>query len=76
MALALDVASTEFYDEGIYRLASEGRELDAVAFAGYLADLCERYPICSVEDGMAEDDWEGWSRLSGEARRAGAAGRR
>ena len=66
MALALDVASTEFYDEGIYCLAGEGRELDAVAFAGYLADLCDRYPICSVEDGMAEDDWEGWSRLSGE----------
>ena len=64
MALALDVASTEFYGEGIYRLAGEGRELDAVSFAGYLADLCERYPICSVEDGMAEDDWEGWSQLS------------
>ena len=64
IALALDVASTEFFDGGIYRLAGEGRELDAASFAGYLADLCERYPICSVEDGMAEDDWEGWSQLS------------
>ncbi len=64
MALALDVASTEFYDDGIYRLAGEGRELDAVSFSDCLADLCDRYPICSIEDGMAEDDWVGWSRLS------------
>ena len=64
MALALDVASTEFCDGGIYRLAGEGRELDAASFVDYLSDLCERYPICSVEDGMAEDDWQGWLRLS------------
>ncbi|WP_419855643.1 phosphopyruvate hydratase [Candidatus Poriferisodalis sp.] len=63
MALALDVASTEFYADGMYTLAGEGRRLDAAAFAGYLADLCERYPILSVEDGMAEDDWDGWSTL-------------
>ena len=63
MALALDVASTEFYAEGLYTLAGEDRQLDAAAFAGYLADLCDRYPICSVEDGMAEDDWDGWSAL-------------
>jgi len=63
MALALDVASTEFYADGAYTLAGEGRQLDAAGFAGYLADLCERYPICSVEDGMAEDDWDGWSTL-------------
>ncbi len=64
VALALDAASTEFYSDGVYCLAGEGRELDAASFVGYLADLCERYPICSVEDGMAEDDWEGWSALS------------
>jgi len=63
IALALDVASTEFHADGLYTLAGEDRQLDAAAFAGYLADLCDRYPICSVEDGMAEDDWEGWSRL-------------
>ena len=63
MALALDVASTEFYADGVYALAGERRQLDAAGFAAYLADLCERYPICSVEDGMAEDDWDGWSRL-------------
>ncbi len=63
MALALDVASTEFYADGLYTLAGEDRQLDAASFAGYLADLCDRYPICSVEDGMAEDDWEGWSGL-------------
>ncbi len=63
LALALDVASTEFYAEGLYTLAGEDRQLDAAAFAGYLADLCDRYPICSVEDGMAEDDWDGWSAL-------------
>jgi enolase len=63
MALALDVASTEFYADGVYTLAGEGRQLDAGGFAAYLADLCDRYPICSVEDGMAEDDWDGWSTL-------------
>ena len=65
MALALDVASTEFHADGVYTLASEGRRLDAAEFAAYLADLCGRYPICSVEDGMAEDDWEGWAVLHG-----------
>ena len=63
MSLALDVASTEFYADGVYTLASEGRQLDAAGFAAYVADLCERYPICSVEDGMAEDDWDGWAAL-------------
>ncbi len=63
IALALDVASTEFYADGVYTLAGEGRQLDASGFAQYLADLCERYPIYSVEDGMAEDDWDGWSVL-------------
>ncbi len=63
IAMALDVASTEFYADGVYTLAGEGRSLDAAEFAAYLADLCARYPICSVEDGMAEDDWSGWSVL-------------
>ncbi len=62
VSLALDVASTEFYDSerGVYRLASEGRELSSEEFAAYLASLTESYPIVSVEDGMAEDDWRGW----------------
>ncbi|WP_420446558.1 phosphopyruvate hydratase [Candidatus Poriferisodalis sp.] len=63
IALALDVASTEFFADGTYSLAGEGRQLDAAGFASYLAELCGRYPICSVEDGMAEEDWDGWSRL-------------
>jgi len=62
--LGLDAASSEFHHGGRYVLASEHREFDAGEFAGYLADWCERYPILSVEDGMAEDDWEGWAELS------------
>ncbi|MCO4762144.1 MAG: phosphopyruvate hydratase [Myxococcales bacterium] len=66
MGLALDVASTEFYDAktGLYDLASEGRKLDSSEFAGYLAGLAERYPIVSIEDGMDEDDWSGWAALT------------
>jgi len=69
MTIAMDVASTEFYDAatGLYTLASEGRSLDAAAMAGELASLCDRYPIVSIEDGMAEDDWEGWKMLMGLA---------
>jgi len=62
--LGLDVASTEFYRDGRYELASEGRSFDSEGFAGYLEDLLARYPIVSVEDGMAEDDWDGWAYLS------------
>ena len=62
--LALDCASTEFYKDGVYDLAGEGRKLDSAAMAGYLADLANRYPIISIEDGMAEDDWEGWKILT------------
>ena len=62
--LGLDVASSEFYSDGSYLLASEGRNFDAKAFAGFLEDLVARYPIISIEDGMAEDDWDGWSFLS------------
>ena len=64
MALALDVASTEFYHEGEYRLAGEDRSLSAAGMAAYLTELCDAYPIVSVEDGMAEDDWDGWALLT------------
>ena len=66
IAIALDPASTEFYENGKYVLAGEGRELTSAEFAGYLGDLCARYPIVSIEDGMAEDDWDGWAALTGE----------
>jgi enolase len=62
--LALDVASSEFYSKGVYRLASENREFDAAGFCDYLAGLVSRYPIVSIEDGMSEDDWAGWKLLT------------
>ncbi len=64
MALALDAASTEFFKKGKYELAGEGKSLSSEQFAAYLADLCGRYPILSIEDGMAEDDWDGWVALT------------
>ena len=64
IALALDVASTEFYADGQYRLAGEGRNLDAGGMVDLLADWSARYPIASIEDGMAEEDWEGWGLLT------------
>jgi enolase len=66
IAIALDTASTEFYTDGKYVLAGEGRELTSAELAGYLGDLCARYPIVSIEDGMAEDDWDGWKALTDE----------
>jgi enolase len=65
MALALDVASTEFFSDGSYHLAGEGRTLTSDEMAAYLADLADRYPIVSIEDGMAEEDWDGWASLYG-----------
>jgi enolase len=65
IVLALDVASSEFYADGVYRLASEHREFDAAGFCEYLEGLAERYPIVSIEDGMAENDWDGWKLLTG-----------
>ena len=62
--LALDVASSEFYHDGAYHLGSEGLSLESAAFADVLADWVERYPIVSIEDGMAEDDWGGWKILT------------
>jgi enolase len=66
IAIALDTASTEFFADGTYNLAGEGRQLTSDELAGYLADLCARYPIVSIEDGMAEDDWDGWAALTRE----------
>jgi enolase len=62
--LGLDVASSEFYENGKYRLASESREFDAAGFTDYLARWVDQYPIISIEDGMAENDWEGWRVLT------------
>ncbi|MEL6868704.1 MAG: phosphopyruvate hydratase [Pseudomonadota bacterium] len=62
--LALDVASSEFYSDGVYNLASESRTFNAGEFADYLAGLCDAFPIVSVEDGMDESDWDGWATLS------------
>ncbi len=64
MALTIDAASSEFFHDGKYVLAGEGRYLDGAGFAGYLADLCDRYPIVSIEDGMHEEDWSGWAALT------------
>ncbi|KAB7739338.1 phosphopyruvate hydratase [Parvibaculum sedimenti] len=62
--LALDAASTEFYKGGVYDLEGEGKKLDAGAMVQYWANLVNRYPIISIEDGMAEDDWDGWKMLT------------
>ncbi|NNU16801.1 phosphopyruvate hydratase [Parvularcula sp. ZS-1/3] len=64
MVLALDVASTEFFADGKYTLAGEGSTLDSGGMAEYLAKLASDYPIKSIEDGMAEDDWDGWAELT------------
>jgi enolase len=64
ICLGLDVASSEFYREGFYDLASEGRQLDASEFVDYLTNWVNQYPIISIEDAMAESDWEGWSILT------------
>ncbi|HEY1503397.1 MAG TPA: phosphopyruvate hydratase [Stellaceae bacterium] len=66
VVLALDAASTEFYKDGKYNLDGEGKKLDSAGMVKYLADLAARYPIVSIEDGMAEDDWEGWASLTQE----------
>ena len=62
--LALDAASTEFFKNGKYELAGEGKSLSSEQMVQYWADLVGRYPIISIEDGMAEDDWEGWKALT------------
>lgn len=62
--LGLDVASSEFYKDGVYDLESEGKKLSAAEFTDYLAGMVDQYPIISIEDGMDEGDWEGWSLLT------------
>ena len=62
--LALDCAASEFHKDGKYVLESEGKAFDSGGFTDYLADLAARYPIVSIEDGMAENDWEGWKTLT------------
>ncbi|HCV34884.1 MAG TPA: phosphopyruvate hydratase, partial [Acidimicrobiaceae bacterium] len=65
VAISLDAASTEFFRDGVYQLSGEGRTLSSAEMAGWLTELCDRYPIVSIEDGMAEEDWEGWEVLHG-----------
>ena len=62
--LGLDVASSEFYKDGVYDLESEGRQYDAAGFSAFLVELADAYPIITIEDGMDEGDWEGWRLLS------------
>jgi enolase len=64
VALALDPATTELYRDGAYHLEGEGRTLDREGMVDYWADLVGRYPIVSIEDGMAEEDWDGWAMLT------------
>ena len=64
VVLALDAASTEFFKKGTYDMASEGKKLDAGGMVKFYEDLTSRFPIVSIEDGMAEDDWDGWKALT------------
>jgi enolase len=64
VVLAMDPAATEFFSRGKYRLEGEGKSLDAPGMVKLYEDLCSRYPIISIEDGMAEDDWDGWATIT------------
>ncbi|MCB1681593.1 MAG: phosphopyruvate hydratase [Rhodospirillales bacterium] len=64
IVIALDAASTEFYRKGKYHLEGEGKTLSSDEMVKYYVDLCKKYPIVSIEDGMAEDDWKGWQQLT------------
>ncbi len=64
MTIALDAAASELYRDGAYHLVGEDRTLSSDDFVAYWVDLCDRYPIVSVEDGMAEEDWDGWAALT------------
>jgi enolase len=64
VVLALDSASTEFFEDGKYVLEGEGKVLDGAGMTRFYEELCKRYPIVSIEDGMAEDDWAGWAQLT------------
>lgn len=69
ISLALDVAATEIYEDNMYKFAGEGKSFSSEELIGYYTDLCDRYPVLSIEDGMSEEDWAGWgtmvSRLGG-----------
>ncbi len=67
ITLALDCAASEFYKDGVYDLAGEGKQYDSTGFADYLDSLSQRYPIISIEDGMDESDWDGWKVLTEKA---------
>jgi enolase len=64
IAIGLDPATSELWSDGAYRLEGEGRTLSSDDMVGYWVDLCDRYPIVSIEDGMAEEDWDGWAALT------------
>jgi enolase len=64
VTFALDCASTEFFRDGRYVMEGEGKTFDAAGMVAYLKGLCDRYPIVSIEDGCAEDDWDGWKLLT------------
>ena len=66
ICFAMDLASTEFYDAetGLYKLAGEGRDLTSDQMVDYLEEMCDKFPIVSIEDGMAEEDWDGWKKLT------------
>jgi|TARA_B110000483_G_scaffold145435_1_gene173603 enolase len=64
VVLALDCAASEFFKDGVYDLSGEGKQYDAAGFSDFLAGLCERYPILSIEDAMDESDWDGWKLLT------------
>jgi enolase len=64
IAIAIDPASTEFFSNGSYELAAEGRSLSSAEMVAYYEELCDRYPIVSIEDGLAEDDWDGWAQMT------------
>lgn len=63
ISLALDVAATEIFDDNIYKFAGEGKSFSSEELTGYYADLCSRYPVLSIEDGMSEEDWAGWNAM-------------
>jgi enolase len=64
IVFALDCAATEFFHDGRYKMDGEGKVLDAAGMVDYLAGLCGKFPIVSIEDGMSEDDWAGWKLLT------------
>ena len=66
VGFALDPAASEFYENGEYKLSGEGKTLSREEMVDYYVRLCDEYPILSIEDGLAEDDWEGWSLITQE----------